>query len=95
MIDPAKSAPIEVIAVEGGQAQVKPVQFSAKVLELVMTFIFQQVPVETDFFVPFPPLTEFSTHEEQFLARMPHQISMIQSKVGPFLPLIPGHFIQQ
>ena len=33
MIDPAKSAPIEVIAVERWQAQVKPIQFSAKVLD--------------------------------------------------------------
>src|SRR5712691_4918862 len=54
-----------------------------------------QVPVEARIVVPFVPLAELATHEEQLFAGMAVHPRVKHSKIGKFLPFIARHLRQE
>src|SRR5215475_8073769 len=58
-----------------------------------MQRILGQMPVEALAMVPFRPLAEFTSHEEQFFAGMRIHPPIKHSKVRKLLPGIPRHLV--
>ena len=56
---------------------------------------FAEMPFQAGVVVPFTPLSEFSTHEQHFLAGMPVHVAIEEPEVGKSLPLVAGHFVEQ
>src|SRR5437868_11714090 len=54
-----------------------------------------QMPIERLVMVPFMPLAEFASHEEQLLAGVPIHPGVEHPEIGKLLPLVPWHFIEK
>src|SRR5438270_4920315 len=63
--------------------------------EAIVLWQFGQVPIERLIVVPFVPLAEFATHEEQLFPGMPIHPGVKHPEIGEFLPLVARHFIEQ
>src|SRR5882672_3260247 len=53
------------------------------------------MPVQTRLMAPLSPLTELSTHEEQFFPRLRKHVSQQKSEIGKLLPVISWHLSQK
>src|ERR1700722_13589083 len=68
-VDPFEAFPVEVEGVERRGTRVEAVQFAHPALHAGMQGVLQYMPVEARIILPFAPLTELSSHEEELLAR--------------------------
>ena len=60
-----------------------------------MPLIAEEVPIQALVMVPFPPLSQFTPHEEQFLARLGLHVAQKKPQIGELLPIVPGHLAQE
>ena len=56
--------------------------------------IIKYIPVENLGTIPFLPLAEFTTHEQQFLSRVAEHVGIQGPQVGKTLPLVTGHLVE-
>ena len=70
------------------------VQIFHKPRETAVNRIVQKKPVLFSFFIPFPKLAEFISHEIQLFARMGVHIHIERPRLGEFPVIIPVHFLQ-
>src|ERR1044071_2374475 len=64
-VQPLEAGVIEIDFVKRGLARVETIQLRDICLKPPMSFIIEQVPVETALMVPFDPLAEFAAHEQE------------------------------
>ncbi len=94
-IDPLESAIIKIERVESRLCLQQTVQITDQALQTLVRLVIEQMPIQTLVFLPFLPLADFRTHEQQFLAGMAKHESQKSAQVGEFLPKIAGHLVQQ
>ncbi len=75
-VDPVEAFPRGLNAVEGGLGGVEVVEFFDECLQFVVWVVFEQVPVEAVFCVPFFPLPEFAAHEEEFFSGVGEHVAV-------------------
>jgi len=93
-INPLKPFRFKVTFIQAGFRFIKIIQILHPLLDAMVIGIFKQMPVKACLVVPLRPLTKLATHEEQFFTWMCVHITKQQAKVGKFLPVITGHFLQ-
>ncbi len=94
-IDPLEAGTVELVLVEGRLFLINPVQVAKHALHAAVRFPLQQIPLEALIMLPFAPLTELASHEQQLLAGMAPHVTVEQTQVGEALPEIAGHLISQ
>ena len=55
----------------------------------------QEMPIEAAVVIPFLPLSEFTAHEQEFLAGIGIHPGVKHPQVGEFLPGVTWHFVDQ
>ena len=94
-VDPFESGWIEVQLVQSRLLAIGPIEVFHPALERRMGRIVKEVPVEAFLMIPFVPLTELTTHEEEFLPRLCIHVTIEKSQIGEFLPVVSGHLSDQ
>ena len=93
-VDPFKPRFVEILGMQGRFGAVEFVEATDQVLQLLVGFVLQQVPLQIAPDVPLAPLTELHAHKQGFLSGMGEHIAVQTPQVGKFLPLVTGHFPQ-
>ncbi len=81
--------------------QVELVEITDEIAQLSMSRIAarsprcEQVPIKALPVVPFPPLTEFTAHEEELFARMPPHVTEECTQISKTLPGVARHLGEQ
>src|SRR5690625_5434583 len=52
-------------------------------------------PADRSGLIPFITLRKLPSHKQKFLTRMSVHVGIEQTKIGKFLPIIPGHFREE
>src|SRR5436853_1787484 len=91
-VNPFEPGGISVEHVHGWLAAVEAVQLLDPRLYSPMNRILHYVPFEAGVVRPFTNLAEFSSHEEEFLARLGIHIAEQQTQIGKLLPFVARHF---
>src|SRR3989339_1129241 len=95
-IQPPEAVVGEINLPEGAAILVDRVQLPDEFLQLlVQGVLFGEMPVKAYLAVPLGDLAEFTSHEEEFFARMGPEKKEKQPQVGEFLPHIAGHLEEQ
>jgi len=93
-IYPFKSS-ITIIALRKGRvALVKEIEMLDQPSKAVMQGGLEQVPIDALVVIPFLPLANFASHEQQFLAGVRVHPGVKHAEISKFLPWITRHFIQ-
>ena len=95
LIYPFESFGFTIVSVQCGLCTIESVYLLHHLLQAFMPGIFEDIPVQTPFVVPFAPLPYLSSHEEKFLARMGYHICQQRSQIGQLLIFVTGHFVQE
>src|SRR6516225_10143274 len=93
-IDPFKTKVGVVVLPESRLALIQVIQVLYQFSQTVMEWILEQMPVQALIMVPFRPLAEFTSHEEQFFAGMRIHPGIKHSEVRKLLPGIPRHLVE-
>ena len=94
MVNPFKTAIIEIFFIKGRIALIHQVQIADAVLHALIHRIFQQMPAQAFFRIPLPILTELTAHKQKLFAGVGVHKTVISTKIGKFLPFVAGHFAE-
>jgi hypothetical protein len=94
-VDPLESGPVVIEFMQRQFLAVETVKVSYKPLESNVPLEIAEMPFQTGVMAPLVPLSEFSSHEQHFLAGMPVHEAIEGTEVGKALPLVAGHFVEQ
>src|SRR5262245_63591231 len=94
-IDPLKARGFAVEFVQSSLRAVSAVEIRHPLLNAAMRTMLKQVPFQTALVGPFGPLSELSSHKQQFFRRLCVHVREQKAQIGKLLPQIYGHFSQQ
>ena len=94
-VHPFEAGGVVVQHVHGRLTAVKPIQLLDPGLHSPMNLVLQYMPFQAGVMAPFANLSEFCSHEQEFLAGLGIHIAEQQAQVGELLPLISRHFADQ
>src|SRR6516225_1693827 len=92
-INPFEAKVGVVVLPESRLALIQVIQVLYQFSQTVMERILKQMPVEALIMIPFRPLAEFPSHEEQLFAGMRIHPAIEHSEVRKFLPGVPRHLV--
>ena len=92
---PLETSPVVIEFVQRRLLTVETVEVLYKTAGVPVPFEIAEMPFQACVVVPLTPLSEFSPHEEHFLARMSVHEGIKGTEVGKALPLVAGHFVEQ
>src|ERR1700737_1134548 len=92
-IDPLESCVAIILLRKRRLVLVKEIKMLDQPFNTSVQGILQQMPVDTLIVIPFFPLTNFASHEQQLFSGVRVHPGVKHSEVGEFLPWITRHFI--
>src|SRR5208283_625843 len=93
-IYPLKSSITIIVLRKGRLALVKEIEMLDQPSKAVVQRVLEQVPIDGLVVIPFLPLADFASHEQQLFAGVRVHPCVKHSEVGELLPWITRHFVQ-
>ena len=93
--DPTEAVPVVVVLMHSRRVEIELVRGGEEVLELLMLFILEEVPLELGVGVPLVELTDFRAHEHELLARVREHVRNKAANALELLVVAAGHFIDK
>ena len=93
-IYPLKSSITIIVLRKGRLALVKEIEMLDQPSKAVVQRVLEQVPIDALVVIPFLPLADFASHEQQLFAGVRVHPGVKHAEVGELLPGIARHFVQ-
>src|SRR5262245_64307157 len=94
-VDPLETSPLVIEFVQRRFLAIETVKVSYQPLNSRVPIEITEMPFQTGVVAPLTPLSDFSSHEQHFFARVPVHKAIERTEVGKALPVVTGHFLDQ
>src|ERR1700693_1606163 len=90
-IDPLETRGLVIGFPQRGLGAIDAIEIADQVLHAAMIGLIEQIPIKARVMIPFAPLAELATHEENLFPRPRPHVTEQRAQVGELLPAIAGH----
>ena len=94
-VDPFKSMARQIVLVERPFGPIDAIEIRNPSLNTQVARMLELLPFQLTVMRPFCPLSDLSTHEEEFFGRLRIHVPEQEPKVGKLLPVVPWHLFEQ